>query len=59
MHGDGKTERDRRGERDSVLTFGQGGTMATEGLAGVGEELPALEELAGVGEDDGVDGRFA
>jgi hypothetical protein len=27
--------------------------MATEGLAGVGEESSAL--LAGVGEDDGVD----
>jgi hypothetical protein len=27
--------------------------MATEGLAGVGEESPAL--LAGVGEDDGAD----
>jgi hypothetical protein len=42
-----------------VLTFGQGGTMATEGLAGVGEELSTLEELAGVGEDDRVDVRFA
>jgi hypothetical protein len=31
--------------------------MATEGLAGVGEESPAL--LARVGEDDGVDVRFA
>jgi hypothetical protein len=25
-----------------VLTFGQGGSMATEGLVGVGEESPAL-----------------
>jgi hypothetical protein len=35
-----------------VITFGQGGTMATEGLAGVGEESAAL--LAGVREDDGA-----
>jgi hypothetical protein len=32
------------------------GTMATEGLTGVGEESPAL--LAGVGEDDGADIRI-
>jgi hypothetical protein len=31
--------------------------MAMEGLAGVGEESPAL--LAGVGEDDGIDVGFA
>jgi hypothetical protein len=31
-------ERDRRGEHDGVLTFGQRSTMATKGLAGVGEE---------------------
>jgi hypothetical protein len=42
VHENGKMERDQRGEHDSVLTFGQGGTMATEGLTGVGEESPAL-----------------
>jgi hypothetical protein len=41
-----KMERNRRDERDGVLTFGQGWTMATE-------------ELAGVGEDDGGDIGFA
>jgi hypothetical protein len=33
-------ERDRRGERDGVLTFGQRSRMATKGLAGIGEESP-------------------
>jgi hypothetical protein len=40
VHGNGKTERDRWGEPNGVLTFGQRSTMATEGLAGVGEESP-------------------
>jgi hypothetical protein len=40
LHGNGKTERKRRDEHDGVLTFGQGGTMAMEGLAGVAEESP-------------------
>jgi hypothetical protein len=35
-----------------VLTFGKRSTMATEGLAGV------REELVGVGEDDGGDVGF-
>jgi hypothetical protein len=33
-----KTERKRRDERDGVLTFGQGWMIATEELAGVGED---------------------
>jgi hypothetical protein len=37
-HGNGKTERGRRGERNCVLTFDQGGMLAAEGLTGVGEE---------------------
>jgi hypothetical protein len=41
-HGKGKMERKRRDERDGVLTFGQGWTMATEELAGVAEESPEL-----------------
>jgi hypothetical protein len=45
VHGNGETEQDRRGERDGVLTFGQGGTMATEGLTGVGEESSALGKM--------------
>jgi hypothetical protein len=53
VHGNGKTEKKRRDERDGVLTFGQGWTMATEELAWDGEEL------AGVGEDDGGDIGFA
>jgi hypothetical protein len=48
----GKTESNRREERDGVLTFGQRWTTAMEELVGVGEEL------AGVGEDDGVDVGF-
>jgi hypothetical protein len=38
VHGNGKTEPDRRGERDGVLTFGKRSIIATEWLAGVGED---------------------
>jgi hypothetical protein len=41
----GKTERDRRDERDGVLTFGQRWTTAMEEPARVGEEPPDLAKM--------------
>jgi hypothetical protein len=41
----GKTKRNRRDERDSVLTFSQRWTTTTEELSGVAEESPELGKM--------------